>query len=70
MELYESMMNLANSMGTSFDDTFLVFVCAFVVMLALIGWAFNFFFDFGELLYKAMKKIFLRFWGKKNKPHS
>lgn len=58
MTLYNATMNLADSMGCSFDGAFLCLVLALIVFFALWGWSVGFFMDFGENLYIVIKKFF------------
>ncbi len=58
MTLYNVTMELANVMNCSFDDAAVWGMCAFMVFLVLIGWAFSFFVDFGMSLYPVTKAAF------------
>ena len=58
MTLYNATMNLANSMGCSFDEAFFWFVLFLMIFFVFFGWSINFLMDCGSSLYIVTKKFF------------
>ncbi len=58
MKLYDATMNLANTMGGSFDDAFILLLCTFIVVPVLWGWAMSWLVECGANLYLVTKTVF------------
>ncbi len=58
MKAYDAIMNLANAIGGSFDDAFVLFCCVLVVIPVLFGWAVGWLADCGADLYLLTKTAF------------
>ncbi len=58
MKSYDAIMDLANAMGGSFDDAFVLFGCVLVVIPVLFGWAVGWLADCGTDFYLLTKTAF------------
>lgn len=59
MKYYDCMVNLADVLGGTFDEAFVLFVFAFRLSFVLLGWAIG-----GVALYDLTKKAAVAVWRK------
>lgn len=64
MKYYDCMVNLADTLGGTFDEAFVFFVFAFMLAFVLLGWAIGAVMDIGVELYDLTKKAAIAVWRK------